>query len=150
MSLLLPRRCPQCQVLNAPDQNICLRCFEPLPPAEAGAPVTPITNETCKLYRAQSSGATLLLARTLLEYDAPTIAFDTPWDNVAAIAADQADMYLRLYHTPHVSRMPLGTGRSWFSDLTMAIPLGQFGAPANQDLLFDLMSFAPQLRRARY
>jgi hypothetical protein len=51
----------------------------------------------------------------------------------------------RLYQTPQQIKMPLGSGRVWFSDITRTIPLRQFGYPNNQQLSFDLGRYAPHL-----
>src|SRR5262245_42133279 len=140
-------RCPSCGVINALGQSICLRCLGPLPPTASTLPAEPMTGETCSLYRASTTDALLLLSSSGLEYSAPGIAFTTTWNNVASITHDEHEDQLWLYQTPQRIKMPLGSGRTWFSDSTRTIPLRQFGYPANQDLSLDLGRYAPHLRR---
>jgi hypothetical protein len=140
-------RCPSCGVVNALDQSICLRCLGPLPPNVSTLPAEPMTGETCSLYRAGATGALLLLSSAVLEYTASGIAFTTAWSNVASISHDADDDRLWLYQTPQQIKMPLGSGRTWFSDSTRTIPLRQFGYPANHDLSLNLGRYAPHLRR---
>jgi hypothetical protein len=106
-----------------------------------------MTSETCSLYRASSHDALLLLSCAIVEYTAPGIALTTVWNNVASITQAVGDEQLRLYQTPQQIKMPLGSGRVWFSDITRTIPLRQFGYPNNQQLSFDLGRYAPHLLR---
>lgn len=139
-------RCPVCGAVTVAGQAICRRCFEPLATA-ATLPAAPATGETCRMYRAKAAGTLLVLSSGMLEYAAPEIAFHTTWDNAARIAHRLGDDLLQLFHTPTVVRMPLGSGRGWFSDVTRTVPLRQFGYPANAELVADLRRCAPQLQR---
>ena len=140
-------RCPSCGALNTPDQSICRRCLGPLSSDVSTAQANTMTGETCSLYRARATDALLLLSRTLVEYTAPGITFTTTWNNVASITQDEGDEQLRLYQTPQQIKMPFGSGRVWFSDITRTIPLRQFGYPNNQQLSFDLGRYAPHVQR---
>jgi hypothetical protein len=106
-----------------------------------------MTGDTCSLYRAITTGARLLLSRAIIEYTAPGIAFTTTWNNVASITQAADDEQLHLYQTPQRIKMPLGSGRVWFSNITRTIPLRQFGYPNNQQLSFDLGHYAPHIFR---
>ncbi|HET9223450.1 MAG TPA: hypothetical protein VFO07_13145, partial [Roseiflexaceae bacterium] len=111
-------RCPSCGVLDASDQSICLHCLGPLLPAPSTAALEPITGETCSLYRALTNDALLLLSSAVLEYTGPGIVFTTVWNNVASITHDVNEDQLWLYQTPQRIKMPLGSGRTWFSEIT--------------------------------
>ena len=106
-----------------------------------------MTGETCSLYRAPTTDALLLLSSAVLEYTGPGIAFTSAWNNVASITHGVSDDQLWLYQTPERIKMPLGSGRTWFSEITRTVPLRQFGYPANHQLSHDLGRYAPQLRR---
>lgn len=106
-----------------------------------------MTGETSKLYRAASTGAILICSVSQLEYITQELTFNSQWTNVASIQHQHDDDVLWLFHTPAVTRMPIGAAHSWFSDQTRAIPLRQFGYPHNQRLYADLGRFAPQLGR---
>ena len=138
-------RCPTCGALVAPQETICRRCFSPLAVPEVAA--APVTGETSKLYRSVATGAILVCSASVLEYKAADLAFHSQWINVASVQHHEDEDTLWLYHTPTVTRMPLGAARTWFSDQTRFIPLRQFGYPANPRLYTDLVRFAPQLQR---
>lgn len=140
-------RCPVCDALTTSGQTICRRCFEPLLPATPPVAVEPATGETSRIYRAHTGSALLVLSASTLEYAAPEIAFHTRWSNVAVLGVVAGEDVLQLHVTPQIDRMPLGNAKSWFSAQTRAIPLGQFGYPANAALWADLRRFAPHIWR---
>lgn len=138
-------RCPTCGALVSSQETICRRCFSPLAvPEEA---IAPRTGETSKLYRSPTTGAILICSSIALEYTTPELAFHSDWVNVASIQQHEDEDVLWLFHTPHVTRLPIGTAHAWFSDQTRAVPLRQFGYPNNPRLYADLGRFAPQLGR---
>ena len=89
----------------------------------------------------------LLFSRSTIEYTAAAVAFTTAWDNVSAITHTASGAALWLFQTPRQIKLPLGSSRTWFSDVTRTIPLVPFGYPNNPSLYQDLCAFAPQLRR---
>jgi hypothetical protein len=145
MEPIVTCRCPSCDALNTLDQSICRRCLGPLLPSASTRQGLPMTGETCSIYRARATDARLLLSRSLVEYTASGIALATIWNNVASITQTADDDQLHLYQTPQQIKMPLGSGRVWFSDVTRTIPLRQFGYPNNQQLSFDIGRYAPHL-----
>jgi len=109
-------------------------------------PAEPMTGETCSLYRARATDASLLVSSSGLEYTASQVAFTTRWNNVESLTHGVDEDLLWLYQTPQQIKLPLASSRAWFSDITRTIPLRQFGYPANRELSFDLYRYAPQLR----
>lgn len=146
MAAIPTRRCPSCGILTTFEQTICNRCLAPIP-AVATAPTEAVTGETCHFYRAANGDASLLLSRGVLEYTAPGITLVTPWHNVESIRHGAHDDQLWFYQTPQHIKIRLGSSRDWFSNRTRAVPLRQFGYPANQALCVDLLYYAPHLRR---
>ncbi|HEU5090916.1 MAG TPA: hypothetical protein VFT99_25875 [Roseiflexaceae bacterium] len=108
----------------------------------------PAIDDTCHLYRSPMTGALLLLSQITLEYDSNAVALATSWTNVANVRHESHDDWLWLFSTPARVHVRFGSGQDWYSTLTRAIPLRQFGFPANRELRTDLLLFAPHLRRS--
>jgi hypothetical protein len=140
-------RCPSCGALNPLEQSICVRCLGALPPSVSMPPAEPMIGETCSLYRASATDASLLLSAAALEYTSSRVAFTTTWNDVESITHGVDEDLLWLYQTPQRIKLPLANSRVWFSDITRTIPLRQFGYPTNRELSLDLYRYAPQLRR---
>jgi hypothetical protein len=158
------RICPICQQANLPEFARCLRCFAALSLSDQPAPTSgetqriatgvtrklsseAYTDETSKIYRTPDGKSLLLFSQSRLEYASATVGFTTIWDNVASIAHNFFSYNLWLYHEPEIWRYP-GYPRN---EVAMAarrqVPLSQFDYPHNQELILDLCSYAPHLRR---
>src|SRR5215208_1012362 len=132
MAAIPTRRCPSCGVLTTFEQTICIRCLAEIPVITT-APLEAATGETCHLYRAATTDASLLLSRSVLEYTAPDITLVTPWHNIESIRHSALDDQLWFYQTPQHIKIKLGSSREWFSDRTRTVPLRQFGYPARSE-----------------
>jgi hypothetical protein len=144
--------CPHCNFPNIPEEQYCKRCHGNLWVSSRTLPTAPATGDTVTFYPDNTGKRLLTFSCRWLEYEAPDIAFRTPWQNLTTIHRAWRDYYLYMLQEPDIlhadwTHMPRPTLNVPTTPMfpERRISLNGFGFPENKSLCADLCRYAPYL-----